>query len=314
MFDFELRERADEDLAAAQYDRLYHGFPVLEYWDDDFSRFVARSWSEGDRVLDLGCATGSLWKRWQELPEPSRLVGVDISERMIALARAKYPAGEFHVARAHDLPFAAGSFDVVIASSVLHHIPDSHLDDAFSEIVRVLDEHGRLVGRDPGGNGFAASPGWFSGAVMSFRHLVYRLTRSREYPEPALGEHHHVFDADAFRQVAARHLVLTTFEHRFPFSRFVTRVRDPRVAQLARHLDARLADRGGSMFYYVGEKNYAAPTDVLTAVARAREEVEAVSDAEFLAYLQAATLEIQRLFGANRPVSGDNDSDVNHRA
>ena len=37
---------------------------------------------------------------------------------------------------------------------------------------------------------------------MSFRHLVYRLTRSREYPEPALGEHHHAFDPDAFRDIA----------------------------------------------------------------------------------------------------------------
>ena len=77
---------------------------------------------------------------------------------MIALARAKYPAGEFHVARAHDLPFEAGSFDVVIASSVLHHIPDSHLDDAFREINRVLDEHGRLVGRDPGTTGSRRVP------------------------------------------------------------------------------------------------------------------------------------------------------------
>ena len=53
------------------------------------------------------------------------------------------------------------------------------------------------------------------------------------------------------------------------------------------------------MFYYVGEKNYVPPSEVTRAVTLARAEVVPVSDAEFLAYLQAATAEITRLFGEN---------------
>jgi hypothetical protein len=50
------------------------------------------------------------------------------------------------------------------------------------------------------------------------------------------------------------------------------------------------------MIYYVGEKNYVPASEVSRAIALAREEVEPVSDAEFLAYLQAATIEIARVF------------------
>jgi SAM-dependent methyltransferase len=297
MYDFELRERTDEDLAAAEYDRLYHGFPVLEYWDDDFASFVARYWHAGDRVLDLGCATASLWEQWARLPHASRLVGVDISEQMIERARRKHPEGEFHVARAHDLPFENGSFDIVVVSSVLHHIPDSHLAGALGEIARVLDEHGRLVGRDPIRNSFAAEPGWFSGSVMSFRHFVYRLTRSREYPEPELGEHHHVLDVEAFRELLSAYAVPLALERRFAFSSFVSRVRDSRIMSVARRLDELTASRGGTMLYYAAEKNHVSADDLLRVVRLARDEADAVSDAEFLAYLQAATLEIARAFG-----------------
>jgi SAM-dependent methyltransferase len=307
MFEFETRERADEDAAAENYDHLYHGFPVLDYWDDDFATFVARQWGKGDRVLDLGCATASLWQHWRRLPSPSRLVGVDISDEMVSRARQKFPDGEFVVARAHDLPFEAGSFDLVVTSSVLHHIPDDHLDGALAEIDRVLDEHGRLVGRDPIPNTFGGTPGWFSGALMNFRHLAYRLTRSREFPEPALGDHHHVFEESALALALAERFTVTATERRFPFSSYVSRVRDRRVAALARRLDDLVGERAGSMIYYVAEKNYVGTAEMLRVIDLARKEVGTHTEAEFLAYLQAATVEMTRLLG-DADYDGGSDS------
>jgi SAM-dependent methyltransferase len=297
MFDFELRERADQDAASTNYHALYHDSPIARYWDDDFVEFVGGLVAEGDRILDLGCGPGSLWSHLQELPTPSRLVGVDISEGMIREARRRHPDGEFEVARAHELPFADGSFDVVIASSVLHHIPDSHVEGALAEIVRVLDEHGRLVGREPTDNRFAGRPGWFSGSLMAFRHLVFRLTRSREYPEPELGEHHHVFEVDRFVELLRPVIRVTVVERRFPFSSLVLRVDDERVARLARFLDTRLSHRDGPMFYFAAERNYTTVDDVANAVRLAREEDGSISDAEFLAYVEAAAREIERALG-----------------
>lgn len=295
MFDFEVRERSDEDAAAPNYHALYHDPPVANYWDDDFLRYVRPRVVSGDRILDLGCGPGSLWPRLSELPKPAALVGVDISPGMVAEARRRYPQGAFEVARAHDLPFPNGSFDVVIASSVLHHIPDAHLEGALEEIVRVLDEHGRLIGREPTHNDFTATPGWLSGSLMTFRHLIFRLTRSREYPEPELGEHHHLFDVSSFTAILDSFLRVTDVQRRFPFSSLVLRVNDKRVARVAELLDSRLSHRDGPILYFTAERNFATIEDVTRTVKLARQEVDGVSDAEFLAYLQAASVEIARL-------------------
>lgn len=295
MFEFEIRERADENLAAASYNELYHGFPVAQSWDADFFAFVAEVYGRGDRVLDLGCGPGSMWGHWQTLDSPGALVGVDLSEAMIQEARQNHPDGEFHVGRAHALPFPDGSFDIVVASAVLHHIPDEHLRSALDEIARVLDEHGRLVGREPNGESFGQVPGWFSGAIMSFRHLAFRLTRSREYPEPQLGDHHHAFARDAFVETAQQVFHMGRLEERYPFSQYLVRVRSQAVADFARMMDRLLADRIGAMFYYDADANYTDAAEVRRTAELARHE-RLISDAEFLAYLQVAAEKLEHVF------------------
>jgi len=299
MYDFELRERADEDAAAPNYHNLYHNFPIARYWDDDFLSFVRDSFAEGDRVLDLGCGPASLWEHWSQLPAPARVVGVDISPGMIEQARASHPEGEFHVARAHALPFPDGSFDLVVASAVRQHIPGEHLPGALAEITRVLDEHGRLVGREPNETMFGQEPGWFSGSIMTFRHFVFRLTRSREFPEPPLGAHHGATPRDEFVELLGNHLHLTRLEDRYPFSPFVLRVRSEAVATLARTLDAKLSGRRGAMYYFAADRNFADIDDVRRIIEYARTE-RGIRDGEFLAYLEQAAAEIERLYDGER--------------
>jgi SAM-dependent methyltransferase len=215
---------------------------------------------------------------------------------MIAEARRRHPEGDFRVGRAHQLPFPDGSFDIVVGSAVLHHIPDDHLEGALREITRVLDEHGRLIGREPNQNPFGHEAGWFSGAIMSFRHLMFRLTRSREYPEPELGDHHHPFDPESFLEQVGRELGVTQVEQRFPFSHYLLRVRSETVAQFARMLDVRLHDRRGAMFYYRADKNYVDAAEVQRVTDLARSE-RAITDAEFLAYLHEAAARFEKVFG-----------------
>jgi ubiquinone/menaquinone biosynthesis C-methylase UbiE len=296
MYPFELEERAAEDAAAPGYDGLYHGSAVSRYWDDDFLDFVRSEYEPGDRVLDVGCGPGSNWPQWMQLETPDRLVGVDLSQGMIDEARRRHPSGSFEVARIHDLPFPDGSFDVVIASAVLHHIPDEHLEAAFAELHRVLDEHGRIVGREPNAKPWGQEPGWFSGAIMTFRHLAYRLTRSREYPEPELGEHHRQFEAESFLSLLNERMPISRVEQRFAFSHYLLRVRSRPVAAFARRMDERLRDRTGAMFYYVANKNYATREDLERVIEAAR-EAHGISDGEFLAYLEVAARELERTFG-----------------
>ncbi len=92
------------------------------------------------RVLEVGGGEGELAERVvRELG--SELVGVDQSERMVELQRAR--ALDARVGDAQDIPFPDGSFDLAIAAWMLYHVPD--VDRALAELARVLRPGGRLV-------------------------------------------------------------------------------------------------------------------------------------------------------------------------
>jgi SAM-dependent methyltransferase len=92
------------------------------------------------RVLEVGGGEGELAERIV-VELGADVVGVDQSERMVEIQRAK--GLDARVGDAQDLPFGDEEFDVVLAAWMLYHI--SGLDRAFAEIARVLRPSGRLV-------------------------------------------------------------------------------------------------------------------------------------------------------------------------
>ncbi len=75
----------------------------------------------GASVLDVGCGTGRLAV---PLSEVYRVVGIDVSPEMLALARSKGGRARFLRADAAREPFRQGSFDLALAVMVLHLLPD----------------------------------------------------------------------------------------------------------------------------------------------------------------------------------------------
>ena len=97
-----------------------------------------------DKLLDVGCGTGSTLRR--VAPQLAHAAGVDISPKMIELARAEareQPKLEFAVADSAQLPFPDGSFSAVLCTFSFHHYPRPAA--SAREIARVLEEGGRLV-------------------------------------------------------------------------------------------------------------------------------------------------------------------------
>jgi len=92
------------------------------------------------KVLDLGCGTGRLIERLRGAGE---LIGADISEEMLNLARRKYPDVKFVQTDILSTQFADEEFDVVVSAFVIVHLKD--LRKAFNEVNRILKKDGIFV-------------------------------------------------------------------------------------------------------------------------------------------------------------------------
>ena len=92
----------------------------------------------GKRVLEIGCSTGELLAA----TEPARGVGVDISPKMLELARETFPNLEWIEGDAHNLPLDE-KFDYVIMSDVIGSLDD--VQHCFDELHKVTTPRSRVV-------------------------------------------------------------------------------------------------------------------------------------------------------------------------
>lgn len=102
----------------------------------------------GTRILDVACGTGDL--SFEALKyQPESLTGIDLSENMLAIARAKLPAQNaripvsFECGDCEHLPYPDNSFGLVMAAFGVRNF--ENLDRGLTEMVRVLVPGGKLM-------------------------------------------------------------------------------------------------------------------------------------------------------------------------
>jgi demethylmenaquinone methyltransferase/2-methoxy-6-polyprenyl-1,4-benzoquinol methylase len=130
---------------AGRYDLITR---VLSYGQD--RRWKARLVAEArvsatDVALDLACGTGDIALRLRAAGART-VMGLDLTPRMLELARHKGGGVHYVTGDMGALPLAAGVVDVVTTGYGLRNVPD--LDVALQEIARVLRPGGRLLSLD----------------------------------------------------------------------------------------------------------------------------------------------------------------------
>ncbi len=106
--------------------------------------FLFEDLKEGEKVLDLGCGNG----RWYPLFKEKKVeyFGIDNSDKLIKIAKEKFPEANFLVGDALNLPFPENFFDKVYSIALLHHIPSKEFRiKVLKEIKRVLKPEGILI-------------------------------------------------------------------------------------------------------------------------------------------------------------------------
>ncbi len=131
------------DKYADNYDAGFMGKGSGRFYADLIKEIEVK---DGDAVLDVGCGTGTVLSYIGRQKKISGF-GLDVSEKMVAIAKEKNPDYQFVSGDSASLPYVDESMDVVMACMAYHHFPDQ--EQFRNEAMRVLKPGGSLYISDP---------------------------------------------------------------------------------------------------------------------------------------------------------------------
>jgi ubiquinone/menaquinone biosynthesis C-methylase UbiE len=139
----ETRREFDE-WADTYEEAVRQGLGVLEGHDRSLA-LAARllPLQPGQRVLDIGVGLGAFGTLFEDLG--ASVTGVDISPRMLELARRDHPHWSLLEGHFLALPVADAAFDAAISAFAFHHLETEERPQALREIFRVLRDGGAFL-------------------------------------------------------------------------------------------------------------------------------------------------------------------------
>lgn len=163
----EFMDKQKDFLPAAGHDLFLPLYDPLVTWlgfDRAHQELIAQAnLAPGQRVLDLGCGTGSLVVRLKRQYPRVQVVGIDPDPKALHRASVKAQRAavsvKFERGFADELPHESASFDRVFSSFMFHHLDEAGRENALREVLRVLKPGGSFhlldfVSNHDGSHGF----------------------------------------------------------------------------------------------------------------------------------------------------------------
>ncbi|MFT3765857.1 MAG: bifunctional class I SAM-dependent methyltransferase/glycosyltransferase family 2 protein [Minicystis sp.] len=141
--EFDRRERDRLQRKIAVYDRIAEWraerVASVHYYSSELRRLVSTLAPGGGNILEVGCGLGDLLASI----DGGRRVGVDISPRMIEIARQRHPELDLRVADVERDPLPEGPFDAIVLSDAIGHLDD--IQRGLERLAPLLAPNGRLI-------------------------------------------------------------------------------------------------------------------------------------------------------------------------
>jgi ubiquinone/menaquinone biosynthesis C-methylase UbiE len=178
-----LAEFTGAEFTGAEFtgERVIPGQVNDDLWSEHLARYAfARRFAEGRRVLDAGSGTG--YGAAELSQSAASVVGLEIDHDAVEYSRSNYPLQNlsFEVGSCMAIPFAAQSFELIVAFEVIEHLADYR---------RFVDECARIL--TPQGLFIVSSP----------NRTYYESTRAQTGPNPF---HVHEFEPEEFHRELSR--------------------------------------------------------------------------------------------------------------
>lgn len=144
----DVKEKFDEN--ASEYDSQRR--KLIPCFDDFYSTAVSLAKTNNDKldILDIGAGTGLLSSFIMEALPNTRLTLIDISEKMIEIAKNRLknkPAVTYIIDDYTKYKFDE-TYDVVVSSLSIHHLPDNQKRELYANIYSILNPNGIFINAD----------------------------------------------------------------------------------------------------------------------------------------------------------------------
>lgn len=113
-------------------------------------RYLEPYISPESKILDIGTGTGRVIGLLKEMgAQESNIIGIDVSEKLLAEARRKYPSATFIQASIDDFILPIASIDIATANMVFQYIDNDRLYVGLDKLYKALTERGLLCFTEP---------------------------------------------------------------------------------------------------------------------------------------------------------------------
>ncbi|KAF0218971.1 MAG: hypothetical protein FD174_2487 [Geobacteraceae bacterium] len=126
---------------------------ILDPTDQFITHITAHCDITDKLILEVGCGRGRI--TCDLARHARRVVAIDPDEKALQAARSQIPAEnvEFLCCGGESLAFPEASFDLVVYSLSLHHLPDEWMLQSLEQAARLLKKGGKMIVIEPGGEG-----------------------------------------------------------------------------------------------------------------------------------------------------------------